>query len=65
VLSKQVAMLQQNLTSNQLPVKIIHPSLAVENSSLSKSNNSKAKSCKHRNENGYCRKGQRQCLVIN
>jgi len=55
-------MLQQNLTSNQLPVKIIQPSLAIENSSLLKTNEENA--CKHRNENGWCSKSQRQCSLL-
>ncbi len=57
-------MLQQNLTSNQLPVKIIQPSLAVKNSSQAKRNDGKEKNCKHRNENGWCSKSQRQCSLI-
>jgi hypothetical protein len=57
-------MLQQNFTLNQLSVKIIQPSLAVKNNSLSKRNDSEEKSCKHRNENGWCCKSQRQCLLL-
>jgi hypothetical protein len=36
-------MLQQNLTSNQLPVKIMQPSLAVKNGPLSKRNDREEK----------------------
>jgi len=57
-------MLQQNLLSNQLNVKIILQSLAVKESSLSKSNDSELKACKHRNENGCCSKSQAQCILL-
>lgn len=57
-------MLPQNLTSNQFPVKIIQPSLAVKNSSLSKRKDREENICKHRNENGWCSKSQRQCLSL-
>jgi len=61
---KQVAMQQQNLSLNQLPAKIIQPSLAVKNNLLPKRNDCEKKSCKHRNENGWCSKSQRQCSLI-
>jgi len=57
-------MLQQNFTSNQVPVKIKQPLLVVKNSLLAKRNDSENKSCKHRNENGRCSKSQRQCLLL-
>jgi hypothetical protein len=60
VIKNRLQMLQQNHTSNQLPVKIIQPLLAVKNDSLTKRNNGGVKSCKHRNENGWCSKSQRK-----
>jgi len=57
-------MLQQNFTSNQSPIKIIQPSLAAKNNSLSKINDSEEKGCKHRNENGWCSKTHKQCLLL-
>jgi hypothetical protein len=57
-------MLQQNLSSNQLPVKIMEPSLAVKNSPLSKRNDREENTCKHRNDNGWCSKSQRQCSAL-
>jgi hypothetical protein len=61
---KQISMLQQNFTSLQLPVKIIHPLVTVKNSSLSTRNDIEDKACKHRNENDWCSKSQRQCLLL-
>lgn len=61
---KQIAMLQQNLTSDQIPVKIMQLSLVVNNSPLSKRNDREENTCKHRNENGWCSKSQRQCLSL-
>jgi len=57
-------MLQQNLTSDHLPVKTMQPSLAVKNSQLSKRNDREENTCKHRNENGWCSKSQRQCSSL-
>ncbi len=57
-------MLQQNLTSNKLPVKIIRPSLTIKNNLLSTTKDSGEKSCEHRNENGWCSKIKNQCLSI-
>jgi hypothetical protein len=57
-------MLKQSLTSNQLAVKILQPSLAVKNNSLSKRNDGEEKNCNHRNENGWCSKSQRQCSLL-
>jgi hypothetical protein len=61
----RLPMLQQNLTSNQLPVKIMQPSLAVKNGPLSKRNDREGNTCKHMNENGWCSKNQRQCSSLN
>jgi len=61
---KQIAMLQQTISSNQLPVKIIQPSLAVKNNPLSNRNDREENTCRHRNENGWCSKGQRQCSLL-
>jgi hypothetical protein len=55
-------MLQQNLTSNQLPVKIMQLSLALKNSPLSKRNDREENT--YRNENGWCSKSQRQCSLL-
>ena len=57
-------MLPQNFTLNQSPVIIIKQLLALKNSSKSKQNDSEEKNCKHRNENGWCSKSQRQCLLL-
>jgi len=59
-----INMLQQNLTSDQLSVKIIQPSLAVKHSPLSKRSDGEETTCKHRNENGWCSKSQRQCSSL-
>jgi len=60
----RLPMLQQNPTSNQLPVKIMQPSLAVKNGPLSKRNDREENICKHMNENGWCSKSQRQCSSL-
>jgi hypothetical protein len=57
-------MQQQNFNSNLAPVKIAQPPLTVKSNLLLKRMDSKVKSCRHRNENGWCSKGQRQCLLV-
>jgi len=57
-------MLQQTLTSNRLPAQIITAPLTLKNSSPSSLKDGEEKGCKHRNENGWCSKSQRQCLLI-
>jgi hypothetical protein len=59
-----IAMLQKNFTFNQSSVKITQPLVTVKNNSLSTGNDGKEKACKHRNENGYCSKSQRQCMLV-
>ena len=60
---KHIAMLQQNFILNQLPAKAFQPLLIAQNNSLSKAKDIKEKMCKQRNENGWCSKSQRQCLL--
>jgi hypothetical protein len=57
-------MLQQNLSSDQLTVKIMQPSVAVKNNTLSKRNDREEYTCKHRTENGWCTRSQKQCLLL-
>lgn len=57
-------MLQQNLRSDQLPVKNIQLSVAVKNSSESKRKDREENFCNHRNENGWCSKSQKQCFSL-
>jgi len=57
-------MLQQNITSNQLPVKILSPGLIDEKNTI-QNNNSKATNCEFRNKNGWCSKSERKCLLVN
>jgi hypothetical protein len=57
-------MLQQSLSSNELPIEIKQSSLAVKNSSRSNGNDREEKTCTHRDENGWCSKSQRQCSSL-
>ena len=63
VIKKEIAMVQQNITLHQLPVNVLEP-LKIKNNSLLKRKDSEEKTCKHRNENGWCSKSQRQCLLL-
>jgi len=64
VLSKPIVMLPQNFTLHQSPALIIQQPLILKKSSLPEKNDSDKKSCKHRNENGWCSKSQRQCWLL-
>jgi len=57
-------MLQQTISSDHLPVKIIQPLLAVKNNPQSNRNDREENTCKHRDENGWCSKSQRQCSLL-
>jgi hypothetical protein len=64
VLLKQIALLHQNFTSNQLSVKIMQPLVAVENILVTTRGNNEGKTCKHKDEKGWCSKSNRQCRLV-
>ncbi len=55
---------RQNLTSNQIPVKIKQVSPGVSYNLFFKKNDIKVKGCKYKNENGLCSKSLMQCKLL-
>ena len=58
-------MPQQNFTSINNSINIENTLLAFDADATNKKISAHKKSCKHRNENGWCNKSQRQCALLN